>query len=169
MADTLLLMLIPITVFALFNLGPDTRLLPRIFLGDGGSVTLGFLVTSSLIYFSQGEQAVIRPVTALWLVTLPLMDMLATMMQRLRHGRKVMAADRSHLHHQLLAMGLNARATLAWLTAYACLCAGLGLALEQAPESVSLLLYFLLFVGHCLFVIKSKAMAKTLGRQTTTA
>ncbi len=46
-AGFLLLVLIPLAVFLLFNLGPDNRLLPKMFLGDGGSITLGFLVTSS--------------------------------------------------------------------------------------------------------------------------
>ncbi len=91
MANTLLLMILPLLVFLLFNLGPNNRLLPKIFLGDAGSVTLGFLVTASLVYFSQGDNALILPVTALWLVTVPLMDMLATMLRRLRQGRKLMS------------------------------------------------------------------------------
>ena len=70
-------------------------MLPKMFLGDGGSITLGFLVTASLVFFSQGENALIEPVTALWLVTVPLMDMLATMLRRAKHGRKLMEADRS--------------------------------------------------------------------------
>lgn len=155
MADSLTLILVPIVVFLCFNLGTNSRYLPKIFLGDGGSNTLGFLVTASLVYFSQRENAVILPVTALWLVAVPLMDMLATMMLRLRQGRSLMEADRSHLHHTLMERGLSSRQTLAILVGYACLCALMGLALENVPESLSLLCYFLLFMGHCLFVIKS--------------
>ena len=55
MTGTLLLLLVPLCVFLLFNLGPNNRWLPKLFLGDAGSVTLGFLVTASLVYFSQGE------------------------------------------------------------------------------------------------------------------
>jgi UDP-GlcNAc:undecaprenyl-phosphate GlcNAc-1-phosphate transferase len=153
MANTLLLMLVPLAVFLLFNLGPNNRLLPKMFLGDAGSVTLGFLVTASLVYFSQGDNALIRPVTALWLVTVPLMDMLATMLRRLKQGRKLMSADRSHLHHTLMDMGLSPRQTLALMAGYASLCAVIGLVLEGMPEYFSLLCYFLLFCGHCLFVI----------------
>ena len=153
MATWLLLMIVPLFVFLLFNLGPNNRFLPKIFLGDGGSVTLGFLVTASLVYFSQGENAVIRPVTALWLVTVPLMDMIATMLRRWRRGHKLMEADRSHLHHTLMRMGLSSRQTLLFIVAYASLCAIIGLALQGGPESVSLLLYTLLFIGHCAFVV----------------
>ena len=162
MANSLLLMLVPLGVFLLFNLGPNNRLMPKMFLGDGGSVTLGFLVTVSLVYFSQGDNALIEPVTALWLVTIPLMDMLATMLRRLRHGRKLMAADRSHLHHTLMDLGLGQRQTLALLVCGAAICAGIGLALEAIPAYLSLLCYFLLFITHCLFVIKSEAIGAWL-------
>ncbi|MEZ5502492.1 MAG: hypothetical protein R3E50_07435 [Halioglobus sp.] len=127
------------------------------FLGDGGSVTLGFLVTASLVYFSQGEYAIIRPVTALWLVTVPLMDMLATMLRRYRLGHDLMKADRSHLHHTLMDKGLGKRQTLVLMVGYASLCAIAGIVLEQTTEYLSLLCYFLLFIGHCWFVVHSAA------------
>jgi len=153
MAPTLLLMVIPLFVFLVFNLGPNNRLFPKIFLGDGGSITLGFLVTASLVYFSQGENALILPVTALWLVTVPLMDMIATMLRRWRKGHKLMDADRSHMHHTLMSMGFSPRLTLAIMAGYAMLCAFIGIALEGGQESISLLLYTLLFAGHCSFVV----------------
>jgi UDP-GlcNAc:undecaprenyl-phosphate GlcNAc-1-phosphate transferase len=153
---------LPLGVFLVFNLGPNNRLLPRMFLGDGGSVTLGFLVTASLVFFSQGDNALIEPVTALWLVTVPLMDMLATMLRRARNGRKLMQADRSHLHHTLMELGLSERQTLGLLVGWAVLCAMTGLALEAVPAYLSLLCYFLLFLGHCLFVMKSPAIGRRL-------
>lgn len=154
-ADALLLMLVPLCLFLLFNLGPNSRWLPKMFLGDAGSVTLGFLVTASLVFFSQGGNALIKPVTALWLVTLPLMDMLATMLRRYRRGNSLVEADRSHLHHTLMDSGLGKRATLLLMLGYASLCALIGLLLEGIPEYLSLLLYFLLFCGHCWFVVSS--------------
>jgi UDP-GlcNAc:undecaprenyl-phosphate GlcNAc-1-phosphate transferase len=157
MASALLLPLVPLGVFLLFNLGPNNRVLPKMFLGDAGSVTLGFLVTASLVYFSQGDDALIRPVTALWLVTIPLMDMLATMARRFRHGNNLMKADRSHLHYTLIDRGLGQRQTLSLMLGYASLCAVVGLALEGTSEYLSLLCYFLLFCGHCLFVIRFAA------------
>ncbi|MCB1687589.1 MAG: hypothetical protein KDI33_03855 [Halioglobus sp.] len=155
MANALLLMIVPLAVFLLFNLGPNTRLLPKMFLGDAGSVTLGFLVTASLVFFSQGDNALIKPVTALWLVTLPLMDMLATMLRRFRRGHSLVKADRSHLHHTLLEKGLGKRQTLALLIGYATLCALAGVALERVPDYLSLLCYFLLFCGHCWYVVRA--------------
>ena len=165
MAPVLVLLLIPLGVFLCLNLGPDKRWMPKVFLGDAGSVTLGFLLTASLVFFSQGEQAVIRPVTALWLVTVPLMDMLATMLRRVKRGLSPMQADNSHLHHILMSMGLGSRQTLLLLTGYAAGCAFLGLALEAAPESFSLLVYNLLFIGHCVFVINAGRIGGAVRRR----
>ena len=148
-------MIIPIAVFLVFNLGPNNRLMPKMFLGDGGSVTLGFLVTTSLVYFSQSEQALILPVTALWLVTVPLMDMLATMLRRAKNGKKLMEADRWHLHHTLQDLGLGPRQALLVMVAYGVLGALVGLTLEAIPEYLSLASYFALFCAHCVFIIKS--------------
>ena len=152
-AEFLMLMLIPLGVFLIFNLGPNNNLLPKVFLGDGGSITLGFLVTASLVHFSQGDWAVIEPVTALWMVTVPLMDMLATMLRRYRSGRKVMDADRSHLHHTLMDMGFTPRQTLTILVVYATGGIAVGLALEAVPAYVNLAVYFLVFGLHCAFVL----------------
>ena len=137
--------------------------LPKMFLGDAGSITMGFLVTASLVYFSQGDDALIRPVTALWLVTVPLMDMLATMLRRARRGRPLMEADRLHLHHILIdEFGLGSRVTLAVMVSYGSLMALAGLALESVPPYVAMAAYFLLFFGHCLFVMKAEDIARRL-------
>jgi UDP-GlcNAc:undecaprenyl-phosphate GlcNAc-1-phosphate transferase len=165
MVPALALLLVPLFVFLCLNLGPNRPWMPKMFLGDGGSVTLGFLLTASLVAFSQGEQAVIKPVTALWLVTVPLMDMLATMLRRVKNGLSPMEPDKSHLHHILMDMGLGPRWTLLLLTAYATCCALLGLALEAVPESLSLLLYHLLFFAHCVFVINSGRIGTALRRR----
>lgn len=163
LAPTLLLLWVPVVVFLLFNLGPDNRLLPKVFLGDAGSIGMGFLVTASLVYFSQGGDALIRPVTALWLVTVPLMDMLATMLRRARRRRPLMQADRLHLHHILIDdFSLGPRTTLAVLLVYAAAMSLAGLALEAIPPYLSLAGYFLLFFAHCAFVIRADVIARRL-------
>ena len=155
-AGFVLLILIPCMVFLLFNLGPNSAVLPKIFLGDAGSVTLGFLTAASMVYFSQGEDAVIRPVMGLWLVALPLMDTIATMVGRWRHGASLTKADRSHLHYLLVDQGMSPRIALTLLLAYASACTVAGLALESAPESLSLLAFLIVFIGHCGYVLRRR-------------
>jgi UDP-GlcNAc:undecaprenyl-phosphate GlcNAc-1-phosphate transferase len=96
-------------------------------------------------------------------VSLPLMDMLSTMLKRLKQGKKIMAADRSHVHHILIDMGLSPRQTLYLLAFWGTVCILCGLALESIPAYLSLLCYFLVFSAHCLFVMYSETVALALG------
>ena len=50
-----------------------------------------------------------RPVTALWLIAIPLMDMVTVMVRRLLRRQSPFKAGRDHLHHILMRRGLNAR------------------------------------------------------------
>ena len=104
--------LVPALPFVALGLATAYRRMPALTLGLAIPSAL-MMVTASLVYFSQADNALILPVTALWLVTVPLMDMLATMLRRAKHGHKLMLADRSHLHHTLMDMGFSARQTLA--------------------------------------------------------
>lgn len=157
-AASLLPWLCALAVFLLFNLRLK-RHLPQIFLGDNGSLLIGFAVTAYLIYYSQGDHALIKPVTALWLVTIPLMDMLSTIIHRYRNGMPLMRSDRSHLHHILTDMGLSARQVLVALLGWGVICAFTGLALEALPAYLSLFCYLLTFGLHCLFVYRATLFA----------
>jgi UDP-GlcNAc:undecaprenyl-phosphate GlcNAc-1-phosphate transferase len=72
----------------------------RVFLGDSGSMLLGYLVVWGLVDAATTDHG-ITPVTALWLVALPLMDTLRVILRRVRRGRSPFAADSGHLHHML--------------------------------------------------------------------
>lgn len=79
----------------------------RIFMGDGGSQFLGFTVAVLAVLLTQGAPASISTALPLLLLGLPILDTLAVMLQRISQGRSPFAADRSHIHHRLLAMGLQ--------------------------------------------------------------
>ncbi|MDO8862371.1 hypothetical protein Q6D67_11725 [Haliea sp. E1-2-M8] len=153
---TLMALILPLLVFLLFNLGPDSRWFPKMFLGDSGSNLLGFTVCGLLVYLSQGADRLIPPVTSLWLVAVPLMDMLATMLLRVCEGHHPMRPDRRHLHHLLQDMGAGTAATRYIVLSYAAALAVLGLALMQLPEFVSMYLYLGIFACHCAFVLHSR-------------
>lgn len=127
---------IALVPYLLVNLGwPDGR---RIFMGDAGSMVIGFVLAWSVIHLSQRD-AVLAPVDALWCVALPVLDTLAVMYQRMRRGESPFRADRSHLHHLLLDAGLSPRKALGLVVLAGGTLAALGYALRDAPEGVSLL------------------------------
>jgi len=122
--------------FLCFNLRHPWRTRASVFMGDAGSTMLGFVLGWFLVYLSQGQEAVMAPVTAIWIVALPLMDTVAVMTRRIRAGRSPFAADRQHLHHLLLGLGLTDGRTCAILLAVATLAAAGGILAWQlgVPE-----------------------------------
>ncbi len=87
---------------------------------------LGYLIVWGLIEASQAPDG-LAPVTALWLVAIPLMDTLAVMGRRLRQGRHPFSADRGHLHHSLARLLHSTCGALGVLLLLASLLAGIGL------------------------------------------
>ena len=94
-----------------------------VFLGDSGSNLLGFIVAVLCIDLSQDHQ-VINPVTALWLVAIPLLDCVDVMGARLLKGIGPFKPGRDHLHHKLLDLGLTQNNIL---VLFITLSSGLGL------------------------------------------
>ena len=98
------------------NLG---RMSHKIFMGDAGSMVLGYLLAWTLIRLSQEPGTHLSPVDVLWCVALPVMDTLRVMFGRWRQGISPFKPGRGHIHHILMRAGLGSRATLVTLIALA--------------------------------------------------
>lgn len=129
-AGVLLALASSVLAFLCFNLRLPGRNRARVFMGDAGSMFLGFAVAWFLVRLSQGDEPAIEPVTALWVVAIPLMDTVGTMLRRLLRQRSPFLADREHLHHLLQRMGLSVGGTVAAILAASALMAGIGLLAE---------------------------------------
>jgi UDP-N-acetylmuramyl pentapeptide phosphotransferase/UDP-N-acetylglucosamine-1-phosphate transferase len=79
-------MVAAIVGFLVFNSRFFGRKRAAIFMGDGGSIFIGFAIVWYLIQLSQGPNAVITPVSALWLFAVPLLDTLTIMIRRISKG-----------------------------------------------------------------------------------
>lgn len=144
----------PYLIFNLSLLGNKYRL----FMGDAGSMMIGFVVVWLLFTLTQqAESSIIstiddsvRPVTALWLIAVPLMDMVAIMIRRVKKGQSPMTPDRGHLHHIFQRVGFNSKQTLFIITTIATLFASLGIIGEliDAQESTMFYLFLALFGGY---------------------
>lgn len=134
--------------YLMFNLGLFKGESKKIFMGDAGSMFVGLSVIWLLTMGTQGEQASFRPVTALWICAIPLMDMLAIVMRRYRKGKSPFKPDRDHLHHILQRAGLSSRQTLVVISIASALMSILGVLGEyfQVPESIELALFVLIFI-----------------------
>ncbi len=103
--------------FLLFNLRLPGRSRAVIFLGDAGSMFLGFSLTWFAISLSQGPEKVVTPAAALWFLMVPVIDAVAMMLRRIVKGRSPFAADREHLHHIFQLAGYSVNQTVAVLAA----------------------------------------------------
>jgi UDP-GlcNAc:undecaprenyl-phosphate GlcNAc-1-phosphate transferase len=132
-------------VFLLFNLGM-VGLNNKIFLGDSGSMLLGLIIAWFLIVASQNDTPDFKPVTALWIIAIPLIDMTSVMLKRLRQGRSMLEADREHLHHKLMDAGMSSRQALIIIVFFAIILVGLGLLMDRSnlPEYYSFYLFLML-------------------------
>jgi UDP-GlcNAc:undecaprenyl-phosphate GlcNAc-1-phosphate transferase len=115
-----------------------------VYLGDSGSTFLGFALLWFSIILSQGEQAVMSPVTPLWFFALPLFDMTTVFIRRIVNKQHPFSADREHLHHMLLTAGFSVGHAVLIIAAGALLLAGIGIAglYLGVHEGVMLVLFF---------------------------
>ncbi|XDF77813.1 UDP-N-acetylglucosamine--undecaprenyl-phosphate N-acetylglucosaminephosphotransferase [Aliivibrio fischeri] len=144
-----LVLIVIILPYVLLNLGVFTRRY-KVFMGDAGSMLIGFTVIWFLLLASQnGTKAPLRPVTALWLIAVPLMDMAAIMIRRIRRGDSPFKPDREHLHHIFQRLGFSSFQTLMIICSIAAAYASFGIYGEMMniPEYVM----FYLFIG-CFFI-----------------
>ncbi|MDU6926675.1 UDP-N-acetylglucosamine--undecaprenyl-phosphate N-acetylglucosaminephosphotransferase [Franconibacter helveticus 513] len=147
-------MIAAILPYILLNLGALGRRY-KVFMGDAGSTLIGFTVIWILLETTQGKTHPISPVTALWIIAIPLMDMVAIMYRRLRKGMSPFSPDRQHIHHLIMRAGFTSRQAFVLITLAAALLAAIGVISEYAhfvPEWVMLILFIFAFFlyGYCI-------------------
>ncbi|QZQ50057.1 UDP-N-acetylglucosamine--undecaprenyl-phosphate N-acetylglucosaminephosphotransferase [Erwinia persicina] len=147
-------MIAVIVPYILLNLGMFGRRY-KVFMGDAGSTLIGFTIIWILLEATQGPSHPITPVTALWLIAIPLMDMVAIMYRRLSKGMSPFSADRQHIHHLIMRAGFTSRQAFVLITAAAALLAMVGVLgeyLSFVPEWAMLVLFLMAFMlyGYCI-------------------
>jgi UDP-GlcNAc:undecaprenyl-phosphate GlcNAc-1-phosphate transferase len=93
--------------FLMLNLRMPWQPRARAFMGDAGGMLLGLLLGWYAIKLAGFEAAPLMPMTAVWILALPLLDMGSVMLLRIRQGKSPFHADRQHLHHVLLDAGYS--------------------------------------------------------------
>ena len=133
-----------------------------VFLGDSGSNMLGFAVGFICIEYSQNinHSSYINPVTALWLVALPLIDCISVMVSRSIKGIIPFRPGRDHLHHRLLDLGIKPKRILLIFIIISMVLALIGFLLEinfPEREYISFYAFLMLSFGYYLTTRKNKA------------
>ncbi len=153
-ATILLLLAASVLGFLWFNFPFPGRIHAQIFMGDAGSMLLGFSLVWFLIELSQSNFQPITPVTMLWIMSMPLFDATAVMLYRLIKGQSVIFSDRQHGHHLLLALKFSPLQIniLLGSTNFVLGLVGLCAFYYQFNESIMFISFLILFIFYFFIV-----------------
>lgn len=105
--EILLLLIAVVITYLGFNFPFPWRKNAIVFMGDAGSMFLGFALVWFLVYLSQMPHQAANPAVFLWIMLVPLFDMASSIIRRLIQRRSPLSADREHIHHLLQHWGLS--------------------------------------------------------------
>ncbi len=121
MAVLMLAMVGGLAGFLVFNFNPA-----RIFMGDSGSMFLGFFLAVSGIICAAKVATLMGLILPALALGLPIFDMLLAVVRRVVDRRSIFAADKEHVHHRLIEKGLSHRTSVIILYLVTLLVAALG-------------------------------------------
>ena len=147
--------------FLKWNLHPAS-----VFMGDSGSLFLGTALALITIVANFKSAAAIALIIPMVVLVVPLGEIVVTTLRRAMARRPIFEADRSHLHHQLLNLGLSTPQTVTILYSFAA-CAGLiAVALVHPDRRLRLLVFAALIAAGTavLRVVARSVTRKVEGR-----
>jgi UDP-GlcNAc:undecaprenyl-phosphate GlcNAc-1-phosphate transferase len=131
---------------------PFNRHPAKIFMGDAGSMLLGFVVAAMMILFA-------RMTPRWWLASivifgLPILDTAVALVRRLLNHRPLFVSDRGHVYDQMIDRGIPLKKTVAICYALTAMYAGIGLAMSQVHGKYALIVYIVVFATSGIVVWK---------------
>ena len=127
--------------FLVFNRPPA-----KVFMGDGGSQFLGFMIAALPLYKSTTNFEYNKFLLMCVVVSIPLLDTVAAMWRRTREHRSLLSSDSAHIHHKLINIGYTkgqALFLLLSLQVLLCVTAGFAMYLQEFKGAVLLFVAFL--------------------------
>lgn len=98
-ADLIIYINIALSIFILFNF--SVLKLPKMFLGDSGSLVLGYILGFISIYYYSISKT-IEVIEVMWILSFPIFEFLSTNVSRIKRGSRVFKPGFDHLHHIFL-------------------------------------------------------------------
>jgi UDP-GlcNAc:undecaprenyl-phosphate/decaprenyl-phosphate GlcNAc-1-phosphate transferase len=159
MAVVCLALLGSLTGFLVFNFDPA-----RVFMGDSGSLFLGFTIASASVLCVAKTETMVGLALPILALGIPIFDTLFSMLRRFLERRSMFAPDRSHFHHRLLALGFKQRHAV--ITAYivTLLVTGLGMLmlLTRNAQTVIVFVCILLLLVLAFRIVGSVRLSETM-------
>ncbi|MGL5083707.1 MAG: glycosyltransferase family 4 protein [Microcoleaceae cyanobacterium] len=118
--------------FLRYNFNPA-----QIFMGDGGSYFIGFTLAGVGVIGLVKTTVVTSVLLPYIILAVPILDMVAVIVDRLREGKSPFKADKRHLHHRLLKAGLSQKLTVFFIYSLTLWVGCLALAFSGIPSGLA--------------------------------
>jgi len=139
-----------VAAYLAFNAWPPLARRYKVFLGDAGSLLLGLILAWLAIALSMGPFPALKPVTAVWILAVPICDSVSLMLRRVLRRRSPFTPDREHFHHLLQDLGFTTGQAVVLMLAISAAFGGIALLAERTrvPEHWMFWLSMVIFVGY---------------------
>ena len=133
--------LVPFFYYNVFGSAEHAR---KIFMGDTGSLTLGYILSFLAIKYSQNTEFI--PVTqgafviAFSTLIVPAFDVVRVVIVRIYNGKSPFEPDKNHIHHQFLAMGFTVRQAMLLILLVSCVFSGINILLMPYVDNTLMLI-----------------------------
>lgn len=133
--------LVPFFYYNVFGSAERAR---KIFMGDTGSLTLGYVLSFLAIKYSQHNPEVTIYTSGAFVIAfstliIPAFDVIRVVMLRVRIGRNPFEPDRNHIHHKFLAMGFSPRKSMIIILLISCTFSAVNIALMPYVDNTVML------------------------------
>ena len=156
--EYLFLICFTILFFIIFNISKYKK----IFLGDSGSMFLGFFVSWILIMTSQSDKQIIHPVLTIWCVSLPVFDITSVVIRRILRRINPFKPDRRQVHHILIELGFSNLNTTIIIVLLSIVLNLFGILIFYISGPFpTLLCFFMLLILYVIFMINLSRIANS--------
>jgi len=145
--------------FLFFNFNPA-----KIFMGDSGSLFLGFTIASSSVLCASKTETVVGLALPVLALGIPILDTLLSMLRRFLERRSMFSPDFGHFHHRLLALGFRQRHAViaAYLITLLAAGGGMFMLLTRNAQTVIVFVCILLLLVLAFRVVGSVRLQDTI-------
>lgn len=162
----LLLLGAAIAGFLFLNLRLPGRARALVFMGDTGGMIIGMLIAWYSIKLGGSSNAQIKPITAVWILGMPLLDMGSVMLVRLMQRKSPFHADQQHLHHVLLHAGYSVNQVVGIMSFLALALGAFAVGAERSGVAqATMFLSFIAIWAAYVLALKNPSVMQSLARR----
>lgn len=131
--------------FYIYNFPPA-----KIFMGDGGAYFLGFIYSTIGLMGVKKSSVAVLFVIPIVILFIPIFDAFRVIYRRIREKKDIFTADKNHIHHRLLSLGLTKK-TILFITYIITIILGVfSILIILIPPEYAFLIFILIFMIICL-------------------